>query len=135
QNHQIVTQLPLPTTVVDFWRLVTQYNICIVIAFEGDSVNEDQTVARYLPKSVDEPLSCTPFEIHTGPVAAESFWDEQKIKVYLTKTNKTKSTADHILKHIRYHLNDLTTENFLNFMKKIQVCACQEEGVVLYMCR
>ncbi|CAL1548842.1 unnamed protein product, partial [Lymnaea stagnalis] len=34
RNQDIITQLPLPTTVVDFWRLITQMKVSLVVAFE-----------------------------------------------------------------------------------------------------
>ncbi|GFO02548.1 receptor-type tyrosine-protein phosphatase kappa [Plakobranchus ocellatus] len=41
-RHNILTQLPLPSTVTDFWRLVTQYNVGLVVAFQADSRHTDE---------------------------------------------------------------------------------------------
>ncbi|XP_059155558.1 receptor-type tyrosine-protein phosphatase alpha-like [Physella acuta] len=35
QPKQFLTQLPMPTTVNDFWRLVTQYNVSLIVAFKS----------------------------------------------------------------------------------------------------
>ncbi|KAK3756429.1 hypothetical protein RRG08_029099 [Elysia crispata] len=55
-NHDILTQLPLPSTVTDFWRLVTQFNVGLVVAFDVDSGNSDETIGEFLPKSETEPF-------------------------------------------------------------------------------
>lgn len=44
----VITQMPLPNTVIDFWRLVYDYN-CSSIVMMNDSTEHDQTCAAYWP--------------------------------------------------------------------------------------
>ncbi|KAK3796970.1 hypothetical protein RRG08_015836 [Elysia crispata] len=41
-GHDILTQLPLPSTVTGFWRLVTQFNVGLIVAFDLDSSKSDE---------------------------------------------------------------------------------------------
>ncbi|KAK3763465.1 hypothetical protein RRG08_056933 [Elysia crispata] len=58
-RRDLLTQLPLPSTVTYFWRLVTQFNVGLVIAFDLDSRNSDkstrnnQTLTLLMCKSTD----------------------------------------------------------------------------------
>lgn len=45
----IITQMPLPHTVGDFWRLVHDYNVSVVVML-NDSTETDETCANYWPK-------------------------------------------------------------------------------------
>ncbi|PIK48419.1 putative receptor-type tyrosine-protein phosphatase epsilon [Apostichopus japonicus] len=42
----ISTQLPLPNTIVDFWRMVIDYEVATIVTFEADQL---QTCLSYLP--------------------------------------------------------------------------------------
>ena len=41
-GHDILTQLPLPSTVTGFCRLVTQFNVGLIVAFDLDSSKSDE---------------------------------------------------------------------------------------------
>ncbi|XP_059144496.1 uncharacterized protein LOC131931694 [Physella acuta] len=56
QTKQFLTQLPMPTTVNDFWRLVTQYKVSLIVAFK--SYEKDKSLAIYLPEEQGQPLQC-----------------------------------------------------------------------------
>ncbi|KAK3593699.1 hypothetical protein CHS0354_013594 [Potamilus streckersoni] len=47
-NHFIITQTPLHTTVIDFWKLVYDYDINTIVMMENYK-NEDDTCAEYWP--------------------------------------------------------------------------------------
>ncbi|KAL3872174.1 hypothetical protein ACJMK2_040120 [Sinanodonta woodiana] len=47
-NHFIITQTPLHTTVIDFWKLVYDYDIKTIVMMENYK-NEDDTCAEYWP--------------------------------------------------------------------------------------
>ncbi|KAJ8300759.1 hypothetical protein KUTeg_022278 [Tegillarca granosa] len=49
RNHFIVTQTPLHTTVLDFWKLVYDYNISTIVMMESYK-HEDDTCAEYWPE-------------------------------------------------------------------------------------
>lgn len=45
QNQQILTQLPLPSTIADFWRLVTQYKVTVIVAFQAHLKSTDPVMS------------------------------------------------------------------------------------------
>ncbi|KAH9490891.1 hypothetical protein Btru_034220 [Bulinus truncatus] len=63
KSQFILTQLPMPTTVLDFWRLVTQYNVCLIVAFEMDEKETDSSYGQYLP--TDHQMKLSMLEIET----------------------------------------------------------------------
>lgn len=48
-NHFIVTQTPLHTTVIDFWKLVYDHNVHTIVMMENYK-HEDDTCAEYWPE-------------------------------------------------------------------------------------
>ncbi|XP_059173393.1 receptor-type tyrosine-protein phosphatase alpha-like [Physella acuta] len=139
RENQILTQFPMPNTVTDFWRLVAQYNVKLVVAFQTKSDDQDETIGEYLPQSTTTPLDCGPYEIHTGPVKSESLWEEQNITVKanikamdfqpLNVTSETQVT------HIASKSTDLNPKNLLKLLKHTRSNNVQAQGRVLYMCR
>ncbi|XP_059168921.1 receptor-type tyrosine-protein phosphatase gamma-like [Physella acuta] len=141
RENQILTQLPMPNTVTDFWRLVAQYNVKLVVAFQTKvaGIEKTQTLGQYLPANMTTPLDCGPYEIHTGPVKSESLWEEQQITVKVVKkeivflpanvTNETHVT------HIASKSTDLNPKNLLKLLKHTRSNNVQAQGRVLYMCR
>ncbi|CAL1544878.1 unnamed protein product, partial [Lymnaea stagnalis] len=81
RNQDIITQLPLPTTVVDFWRLITQMKISLVVAFEEQLKTTDSTIGQYLPASQTEKASFPPFHVNMGTLYQGSDWEERKLIV------------------------------------------------------
>ncbi|RUS92206.1 hypothetical protein EGW08_000059 [Elysia chlorotica] len=55
-SQDIVTQLPLPSTVTDFWRLVTQFNVGLVVAFDLDLASSDQSIGEFCRRARSNPL-------------------------------------------------------------------------------
>ncbi|CAG5127330.1 unnamed protein product, partial [Candidula unifasciata] len=80
-DHQILTQLPLPTTVIDFWRLVTQYKVSLIVAFERNLNTVDQTIADYLPETEGETKTCSFFNIKTTGLDSRDTWDVHRITI------------------------------------------------------
>ncbi|XP_059173384.1 receptor-type tyrosine-protein phosphatase epsilon-like [Physella acuta] len=137
RENQILTQLPMPNTVTDFWRLVAQYNVKLVVAFQ--TLNQDQTLGQYLPANMTTPLDCGPYEIHTGPVKSESLWEEQQITVKVVKTLAIFLPSNVISEtHVTYIASkstDLNPKNLLKLLKHTRSNNVQAQGRVLYMCR
>ncbi|XP_059168909.1 receptor-type tyrosine-protein phosphatase alpha-like [Physella acuta] len=137
RENQILTQLPMPNTVTDFWRLVAQYNVKLVVAFQTEDFEKDKSLGQYLPADMTTPLDCGPYEIHTGPVKSESLWEEQQITVKVVKkalgflpiTNESHVT------HIASKSTDLNPKNLLKLLKHTRSNNVQAQGRVLYMCR
>ncbi|CAL1544880.1 unnamed protein product, partial [Lymnaea stagnalis] len=85
RNQDIITQLPLPTTVVDFWRLITQMKVSLVFAFEEHLQATDSTIGKYLPASETEKSSFPPFQVSMGTWHQGSHWEERNL--FVTGTN------------------------------------------------
>ncbi|KAH9490853.1 hypothetical protein Btru_033552, partial [Bulinus truncatus] len=137
-DKQIITQLPMPTTVTDFWRLVTQYNITLVLAFEVDSMLDDQTFGHYIPSSKDPVMTCLPFEIKSVYLKDEPLWQEQKLNVFLEKRTFLPSLTamvkeSHELVHMKCKSVDLKPSQFLSFINEARKHTTLD-GRVLYMC-
>ncbi|XP_059173381.1 uncharacterized protein LOC131953936 [Physella acuta] len=139
RDNQILTQLPMPNTVTDFWRLVAQYNVSLILAFNKGSSEKDETLGQYLPANMTTPLDCGPYEIHTGPVKSESLWEEQQITIKTVKKAITflpvnVTTESHVT-HIASKSTDLNPKNLLKLVKHTRSNNVQAQGRVLYMCR
>ncbi|KAH9490852.1 hypothetical protein Btru_033551 [Bulinus truncatus] len=138
-DQQIITQLPLPTTVTDFWRLVTQYNITLALAFEVDSMLDDQTFGQYIPSSSDPVLTCSPFEIKSVYVKDKPLWQEQRLNVCCEKKTSLPSVTpmvkeNHEIVHMECKSIDVKLSQFLSFIKEARKHATSK-GRILFMCK
>ncbi|XP_059168922.1 receptor-type tyrosine-protein phosphatase gamma-like [Physella acuta] len=136
-ENQILTHLPMPNTVTDFWRLVAQYNVKLVMAFQTEESVQEESYGQYLPASITTPLDCGPYEIHIGPVKSESLWKEQQITVKVVKkTSSILSVANETqVTHIVSKSTDLNPKNLLKLLKHTRSNNVQAQGRILYMCR
>ncbi|CAL1544213.1 unnamed protein product, partial [Lymnaea stagnalis] len=112
RNQDIITQLPLPTTVVDFWRLITQLKISLVVAFEEQLQATDSTIGEYLPTSDKEKTSFPPFQVCMGTLHQGSHWEERKLIV-----TGSQGAEEHSLIHLRYTENTTDPKKLLSFLK------------------
>uniref|UniRef100_A0AAY4EJC1 protein-tyrosine-phosphatase n=1 Tax=Denticeps clupeoides TaxID=299321 RepID=A0AAY4EJC1_9TELE len=58
----IATQGPLPNTIVDFWRMIWEHNVVIIMACREFEMGRKKC-ERYFPMLGDEPMSFGPFRI------------------------------------------------------------------------
>ncbi|RXM36681.1 Tyrosine-protein phosphatase non-receptor type 12 [Acipenser ruthenus] len=59
----IATQGPLANTVIDFWRMIWEYNVAIIVMACREFEMGRKKCERYFPFYGDEPLSFGPFQI------------------------------------------------------------------------
>uniref|UniRef100_A0A671K520 protein-tyrosine-phosphatase n=1 Tax=Sinocyclocheilus anshuiensis TaxID=1608454 RepID=A0A671K520_9TELE len=91
----IATQGPLPNTVLDFWRMLWEYNVQVIETECCFSSFFQKKCERYWPESKDDVFVCEPFTIYY-----ES--DENKGE-YLTRTLKvTFKQVSRTLKQLHY---------------------------------
>ncbi|RUS79047.1 hypothetical protein EGW08_013204 [Elysia chlorotica] len=135
-RQDILTQLPLPSTVTDFWRLVTQYHVGLVVAFDTDSRHTDETVGEFLPASEAEPMRGALFEIQARWEGQGQLWTEVKATVFKKRKSLLGSTAE------QHHVTCLlckdsrpSTRTMLEYLRKIKSCRPPEQSRTLYMCR
>ncbi|XP_030321385.1 tyrosine-protein phosphatase non-receptor type 22 isoform X1 [Calypte anna] len=77
----IATQGPLPTTVIDFWRMIWEYEVLIVVMACMEFEMGKKKCERYWAEVDGSPLQCGPFSI-----ACEA--EEKKKKEYVIRTLK-----------------------------------------------
>ncbi|KAH9494734.1 hypothetical protein Btru_017742 [Bulinus truncatus] len=131
RDQHFLTQLPMPATVVDFWRLVYQYKISLIVAFEMDTAGADETVANYLPNGQDNLFTCPPFKVQTALIHDTDIWTEHIVQVY---TSASKLDL-HSLVHLKANFTDLDNRKLVSFVKKLRSFKAQTEGRILFTCR
>ncbi|XP_042569719.1 tyrosine-protein phosphatase non-receptor type 22-like isoform X2 [Cyprinus carpio] len=91
----IATQGPLPNTVLDFWRMLWEYNVQVIVMACREFEMGRKKCERYWPESKNDVFVCEPFTIYY-----ES--DENKGE-YLTRTLKvTFKQVSRTLKQLHY---------------------------------
>lgn len=86
-GHFIVTQSPLHTTVIDFWKLVYDHGVRTIVAME-DFQSEDDTTAEYWPE--DKIKKFEPFFVDNTNI-----WQQENVTIRQFKLHnmlKPKST-------------------------------------------
>ncbi|KAH9508802.1 hypothetical protein Btru_050099, partial [Bulinus truncatus] len=124
KGHHILAQPPLSTTVIDFWRLVTQHNISLVVACEN--------LCQYLPPGKEEHLICTPFEIKRTSLKCFSYYEESSISV--TSKKNIFKTESHRVVFLNSLFTDLDVNKMLSLLKQARSYSLND-GKVLYMCK
>ncbi|GFO07582.1 receptor-type tyrosine-protein phosphatase kappa [Plakobranchus ocellatus] len=135
-HHNILTQLPLPSTVTDFWRLVTQYNVGLVVAFQTDLRHTDETIGEFLPSSESEPMRGAMFDVHTINKEEHRLWQELSVTVFKKKKTLLGNSAEqHYLTCLLCKNSTLDPETVVEYLKKVKLCKPSDQSRTLYMCR
>ncbi|XP_030576042.1 tyrosine-protein phosphatase non-receptor type 12 isoform X2 [Archocentrus centrarchus] len=74
----IATQGPLPNTVIDFWRMIWEYNVSVIVMACREFEMGRKKCERYFPMQGEQPMSFGPFKI--------SFESEQARTDYYIRT-------------------------------------------------
>ncbi|XP_062248147.1 tyrosine-protein phosphatase non-receptor type 22 isoform X2 [Platichthys flesus] len=91
----IATQGPLPHTVLDFFRMLWEYNIQVVVMACREFEMGKKKCERYWPQKHEQPFVCEPFTVHCD--SEESKGD------YLTRTLRvTFRNCSRTLKQLHY---------------------------------
>ncbi|RUS79049.1 hypothetical protein EGW08_013206 [Elysia chlorotica] len=135
-RQDILTQLPLPSTVTDFWRLVTQYHVGLVVALETDAKHTDKTIGEFLPQSDTTPLYDTLFEVRSKTKEKCQLWQEISLTVSKNKKTILGNTGEqHHVTCLLCQDTDLDPETVLECLRKVKACESGKETRTLYMCR
>ncbi|XP_034938749.1 LOW QUALITY PROTEIN: receptor-type tyrosine-protein phosphatase T-like [Chelonus insularis] len=70
KNNYIASQLPLPNTVGDFWRMVVELKVELIVLLQPVDLN-DETCGKFIPKP-DEEMKPVPFITLKGKSIADS---------------------------------------------------------------
>ncbi|GFN73654.1 receptor-type tyrosine-protein phosphatase [Plakobranchus ocellatus] len=135
-NQDILTQLPLPSTVTDFYRLVTQFEVGLVVAFEVDSKATDETIGDFLPEDDTKPLNNELFEIKTITLSENTVLKEMMLIIQKKdEQGPSSSTNPHRLKFLLCKTASLDPESVLDVAQNIQASRPTQESRIVYMCR
>ncbi|GFN80108.1 receptor-type tyrosine-protein phosphatase mu [Plakobranchus ocellatus] len=135
-RHDILTQLPLPSTVTDFWRLVTQYNVDLVVAFQADFRQTGETIGDFLPSSESEPMRGALFEIQITIKEEHRLWQELSVTISKKKRTRLGNSAEQQLVTCLLCKNlTLHPETVVEYLKKVKLCKPGDQSRTLYMCR
>ncbi|GFR91579.1 receptor-type tyrosine-protein phosphatase mu [Elysia marginata] len=140
-SQDILTQLPLPSTVTDFWRLVTQYSVGLVVAFDVDSKHADETIAEFFPTSETEPFENDRFKVETkeptdSRLAKEFFLTvHQKIVPGMDSSSSQKKRTLTLLMCKSAQLLELRPESVLELQESIKNRRPGGRSRTIYMCR
>ncbi|GFR62940.1 receptor-type tyrosine-protein phosphatase kappa [Elysia marginata] len=135
-RQDILTQLPLPSTVTDFWRLVTQYHVGLIVAYESESRHTDETIGEFLPKDESNPLQDALFQIQFTTKEEHRLWQELHVSVSKKKKTLLGNTAEqHDVTCLLCKDTRPVPEIVLEYVQKIRLCRPEGQSRTLYMCR
>ncbi|CAL1534175.1 unnamed protein product [Lymnaea stagnalis] len=139
QSQHLITQLPMPTTVVDFWRLVTQYNVSLIVAFEVHTMVTDNTFGKYLPKAANEELIFSPYKIKSMSLTKAALWEEQVLMVVTEKRKSLLSLSQNnnesqTVIHLKCLFTELNPDKLLSFLRQIRSYNALAQGRIVYTC-
>ncbi|CAL1534187.1 unnamed protein product [Lymnaea stagnalis] len=140
KDQQLLTQLPMPKTVLDFWRMIKQYRISLIVAFELDAIANDETFGQYLPAGVEKTLNCSPYIVKMNDIKSSSLCEEQKLTVEMEKQKSLLSLsstdqASQTVMHLKCLFTDFEPVKLLRFIKQVRSYNELADGRILYTCR
>ncbi|KAK3767106.1 hypothetical protein RRG08_017980 [Elysia crispata] len=136
KDHQnILTQLPLPSTVTDFWRLVTQFKVGLVVAFELESMDSDDTIGEFLPRSETEPFENDRYLVEIRQTMESSLVSEFTVAVHQKAVKIINRQHQHTLTLLMCKSTQLEPERVLELHRKIKSWKLSWKSRILYMCR
>ncbi|CAL1536341.1 unnamed protein product [Lymnaea stagnalis] len=132
-DQQILTHLPTSATVMEFWKMIIQYQVSLVLAFEVDAMVGDESLGHYLPSS-SKPIKTPQFEVHMESLVCEKFWEEKKLKVVVKQMSNARS-KEHTVTHVKCTFFELDPKKVLSFLRQARSYNALKDGVIVYMCR
>ncbi|XP_062482592.1 tyrosine-protein phosphatase non-receptor type 22 isoform X1 [Pezoporus occidentalis] len=85
----IATQGPLPTTVIDFWRMIWEYEVLIVVMACMEFEMGKKKCERYWAEVDGSPLQCGPFSIACEAEEKKNEYVIRRLKVTLNEEIRT----------------------------------------------
>uniref|UniRef100_A0A8B9IUG9 protein-tyrosine-phosphatase n=1 Tax=Amazona collaria TaxID=241587 RepID=A0A8B9IUG9_9PSIT len=85
----IATQGPLPTTVIDFWRMIWEYEVLIVVMACMEFEMGKRKCERYWAEVDGSPLQCGPFSIACEAEEKKNEYVIRRLKVTLNEEIRT----------------------------------------------
>ncbi|XP_030623542.1 tyrosine-protein phosphatase non-receptor type 22 [Chanos chanos] len=85
----IATQGPLPNTVLDFWRMVWEYEVEVIVMACREFEMGRKKCERYWPQSVEDVFVCEPFTICCQTEESKGDYIRRTLKVTFQRTCRT----------------------------------------------
>ncbi|XP_051517082.1 tyrosine-protein phosphatase non-receptor type 22-like isoform X2 [Myxocyprinus asiaticus] len=85
----IATQGPLPNTVLDFWRMLWEYNVQVIVMACREFEMGRKKCERYWPESKEDVFVCEPFNIHYESDENKEEYVSRTLKVTFKKESRT----------------------------------------------
>ncbi|NXT49692.1 PTN22 phosphatase, partial [Pluvianellus socialis] len=85
----IATQGPLPTTVIDFWRMIWEYKVLIVVMACMEFEAGKKKCERYWAEAGGSPLQCGPFSVTCEAEEKKNEYVIRTLKVTLNEEIRT----------------------------------------------
>ncbi|XP_039941357.1 tyrosine-protein phosphatase non-receptor type 22 [Hirundo rustica] len=85
----IATQGPLPTTVIDFWRMIWEYEVLVVVMACMEFEMGKKKCERYWAEVDGSPLNCGPFSITCEAEEKRNEYVIRTLKVTLNEATRT----------------------------------------------
>ncbi|CAF1025802.1 unnamed protein product [Adineta steineri] len=126
-SNYIITQYPLPHTLIDFWRLIYDHNISLIMLI--DSIPHDSKTIPYWPLIISQIVSIGPFEIVLLSQKEDDYLIERTLEMkYL---NKNSLTTDRTKTIRQFQVKDNT--RLLPIVKRFlkEMRARSEQNVIL----
>ncbi|CAL1536340.1 unnamed protein product [Lymnaea stagnalis] len=135
QSQQILTQLPMPTTVGDFWRMVEQYRVSLIVSFDTSPGSTDQTIGRYMPEDPDHQITIGNMEIRKNTGQRGGNWEDQKLTIKTKSSHISAHQEDFHATHLRCTEPELQPKDWLSFVKQVRSYNAEVDGSIVFMCR
>ncbi|KAK3739085.1 hypothetical protein RRG08_064531, partial [Elysia crispata] len=137
-SYDLLTQLPLPSTVTDFWRLVTQFGVGLVVAFDMDSGSSDETIGDFLPKSEKKPFENDRYLVETEPPIESTVAREFPLTVHQKAVSGMGNSVRQVKKTLTFLAcknPELDPECVLELQEKIKSIRTNETSHTIFACR
>ncbi|XP_066526528.1 tyrosine-protein phosphatase non-receptor type 22 isoform X2 [Hoplias malabaricus] len=85
----IATQGPLPNTVVDFWRMLWEYNVQVIVMACREFEMGRKKCERYWPESTADTFVCEPFSVRCESEVNKGDYVTRILRVTFKKTTRT----------------------------------------------
>uniref|UniRef100_A0A4W5P2G9 protein-tyrosine-phosphatase n=1 Tax=Hucho hucho TaxID=62062 RepID=A0A4W5P2G9_9TELE len=85
----IATQGPLPHTVLDFWRMLWEYNTEVIVMVCREFEMGRKKCERYWPKKQEEPFVCDPFTIYCDSEESKGDYVSRNLRVTYRNLSRT----------------------------------------------
>ncbi|XP_059166776.1 receptor-type tyrosine-protein phosphatase alpha-like [Physella acuta] len=143
-DDQIVSQAPQNSNMADFWTLVTQYEVSVIVTFESDMESQPENElasCKYFPVDGADPLNVATYSITTESLKYGQYWETRNLKVHnnntvqLVNQSTNKELDGFSVTLLKVTNLDLDPLKLLTLLKHIRGLKAGDKGPVMYVYR